>query len=70
MAISGSMTTAYECKVQGFILETVRSKVWPSNECERVTDAVDKLAKGETVTMAVSDMAQLRKTLEELGIGG
>lgn len=68
MAVSGSVTTAYRCQVQEYRLTTVHDPKLRS-ECATVDDAIQRLERGEAVTVAGSDMGQLRSRLAGLGIG-
>ncbi len=68
MAISGSATTAYECTVQEYRLITTPTTRLRT-DCATVSDAHERLERGETVTVAGSDMAQLRQRLASFGIG-
>lgn len=67
MAAGGGATTAYECKVQGDKLET-KPTTRLRSECARVADAQEKLSRGETVTVAGSDIEQLRSRLAAFGV--
>lgn len=62
MAAGGGATTAYICVVQAYKLEvTPTTKL--RTQCVKVADAFEALQRGETVTVAGSDMAQLRQRL-------
>lgn len=69
MAVAGSATTAYECKMQEYRLVTVATTRLRT-DCATVSDAQDRLQRGETVVVAGSDMAQLRMRLASFGIDG
>ena len=69
MAAGGSVTVAYRCRV---VDETKLATEYTSmlrTECAAVDDAVQRLNQGETVTVAGSDMGQLRSRLASFGIG-
>lgn len=67
MAVAGGATTAYMCRVIGGELLVYRTTTLRS-ECATVDDAVQRLARCETVTVAGGDMAELRRRLAaELG---
>lgn len=68
MAAGGSSTTAYECRVQADRLATV-PVTRLRTECATVSDAQERLSRGESVVVAGSDMAQLRQRLASFGIG-
>ncbi len=69
MAAGGSATTAYECKVEAYKLET-KPTTKLRTDCATVSDAQERLERGETVTVAGSDMMQLRSRLAAFGISG
>jgi rRNA-processing protein FCF1 len=67
MAISGGATTAYYCQIVGAELSadtTTRLR----SECATVDDALRRLAAGERVVVAGSDMAALRDRLLRAGV--
>lgn len=68
MAQGGSVTTAYKCTVQAYKLETEATSRLRT-DCATVPDAVERLERGETVTVAGSDMMQLRSRLAGHGVG-
>ncbi len=68
MAAGGSSTTAYECTVQEYRLVTVPTTRLRT-DCATVSDAHERLQRGETVAVAGSDIAQLRQRLASFGIG-
>lgn len=76
MAAGGSVlrqaqdqTVAYRCRV---VDETKLMTEYTSmlrTECATVDDAAQRLLRGESVTVAGSDMGQLRSRLASFGIG-
>jgi len=62
MAIAGGATTAYKCQVIGGQLSAVPTTTLRT-ECVEPEDALPRLATGERVTVAGSDMAALRRLL-------
>jgi protein involved in polysaccharide export with SLBB domain len=68
MAAGGSATTAYQCTVQAYRLETTPTSRLRT-DCATVSDAQERLQRGETVVVAGSDMAQLRQRLASFGVG-
>lgn len=67
MAAGGGATTAYECRVQADKLETKpTSKL--RTDCATVDHAYEVLSRGETVTVAGSDMMRLRSKLAAFGV--
>lgn len=67
MAQAGGATTAYQCTVQEFKLETVPTSRLRT-ECATVSDAQERLSRGETVIVAGSDIMQLRSRLASFGV--
>jgi translation initiation factor IF-1 len=69
MAIAGGITTAYQCKPviinDRLTLETTHTS-YPRNLCASPADAYIRLLKGDTVTVAGSDMAALRSKIAAL----
>jgi len=62
MAIAGGATTAYRCQVVDGMLET-RNTTTMRSECMNVDAAIVGLGRGEQVTVAGSDMAELSRRL-------
>lgn len=69
MAVSGSSTSAYECTVQEYKLAT-KPTTTLRTECATVDDAQERLGRGETVTVAGSDIERLRSRLAAFGVSG
>lgn len=67
MAAGGSATTAYECRVQADKLET-KPTTKLRTDCATVDHAYEVLSRGETVTVAGSDMMRLRSKLAAFGV--
>ena len=67
VAVSGSATTAYSCMISGYEL-TVNRTTRARSECATVDDALQRLARGERVVVAGSDMAALRDRLHRAGV--
>lgn len=65
MAVAGGATSAYKCQVQDGEL-VIRSATALRSECVEPEEAIPLLGRGEWVTVAGSDMAELRK---RLGVG-
>lgn len=72
MAVSGGACSAYKCSVLwddiGGQLRTQFTTMLRT-ECAAVDAAVERLRRGETVTVAGADMAMLRTRLAGLGVG-
>ncbi len=68
MAQAGGTTTAYRCKVIDGVKLTTMHDPKLRTECATVDDAMLRLQRGETVTVAGSDMGQLRSRLAGLGV--
>lgn len=68
MAVSGGMTSAYRCQVSDNRLSATPT-TFPSGDCANVEAAVERLGRGESVIVAAGDMARLRHTLKNHGIG-
>ena len=66
--MSGGACSAYRCQVQDGWLHVAAHSTLRS-ECVSVPDAVQRLARGEVVVVAGSDMATLRTQLAGHGIG-
>ena len=67
MAISGGACSAYRCWVIGeelYVAATTMLRTY----CATVDDAMIRLARGESVTVAGSDMAALRRALAAAGV--
>ena len=60
--------SAYSCQVQGVRLIATHAPK-PLAECATVDDAVQGLTHGREVTVAASNMGQLRTLLASSGIG-
>lgn len=67
MAISGSATTAYICRIVDGKLYTQHTTVQRSL-CVPLDLALPKLAAGEKLTIAGNDMAALRMRLQNAGV--
>jgi len=67
MAIAGGATTAYRCQVNDGQL-TVTQTTMLRSLCASTSAALALLASGERVTVAGSDMAELRRMLDEQGV--
>ena len=67
MAQAGGETTAFECKVQADRLET-KQTTKPRTDCATVDHAYEVLSRGETITVAGSDMMRLRSKLASFGV--
>lgn len=65
MAIAGGATTAYKCRVVDGFLHVTRTSGLRS-QCVKVAEAIEQLGRGETVTVAGSDMGALRSELEKV----
>lgn len=68
MAVSGGATTAYQCTVQEYRLVTTATTRLRT-DCATVSDAQERLSRGESVVVAGSDMEQLRQRLASVGVG-
>lgn len=62
MAVAGGATSAYRCQVQDGELVIVPTTSMRS-ECASPEEAIPRLGQGEWVTVAGSDMAEIRKRL-------
>jgi hypothetical protein len=60
MAVSGSATSAYRVRYNGLTLSTMPTTT-QNSMCTPPSAAVGLLAAGDTVTIAGSDMAELRR---------
>ena len=67
MAVSGGVTAAYRCQIVGGEL-TCESAARLRSECATVDDALKRLANGEKVVVAGSDMVALRDRLARAGV--
>lgn len=67
MAMAGGATTAYYCQIVGAELRTT-STTRLRSECATVDDALQRLAAGERVVVAGSDVAALRDRLLRAGV--
>lgn len=67
MAVSGGATTAYTCQISGDAL-AVQATTRLRTECATVDDALKRLANGESVVVAGSDVAALRDRLRRAGV--
>ena len=68
MAIAGGACSAYQVRVQDRQLQVVRSTTSLRSMCTGVEEAMLRLSRGETVTVAGSEMVELRRQVE-LAIG-
>jgi translation initiation factor IF-1 len=69
MAVAGGITTAYQCKpviVNDRLTLEIRQTSYPRERCASPADAYIRLLKGDTVTVAGSDMAALRAQIAAL----
>jgi hypothetical protein len=64
MAHAGGTTTAYMMQIQAGELCVIRSKTTLRDLCERVDDALLHLSRGEIVTIAGNDVAELRRRVQ------
>jgi rRNA-processing protein FCF1 len=67
VAVSGGATTAYSCIISGMELSTAPTTRLRS-ECATVDDAMQRLAAGDRVVVAGSDMAALQDRLRRAGV--
>jgi hypothetical protein len=67
MAMGGSVTAAYRCKVEEYRLAVTPTSTLRS-ECANVEAAVAILERGETCIVASADIPQLRQRLAGLGV--
>lgn len=67
MAIAGGSITAYQCRIVDGAMQ-VANTTYPRSLCVDPPEAMTKLAAGESVTVAGSDMAKLRTLLAAEGI--
>ena len=67
MAVSGGATSAYFCWVEANHL-MVRSTTHLARLCTPLEEAVPRMARGETVVVAGSDMTQLRALVRAEGV--
>ncbi len=70
MAQGGGVTTAYTCRVVDEVKLIAEHTPRLRTECATVDDAAQRLLSGKAVTVAGSDMGQLRSRLASFGIGG
>lgn len=68
MAIAGGACSAYQVRVRERQLQVVRSTTSLRSMCTGVEEAMIRLSRGETVTVAGSEMAELRRQVD-LAIG-
>lgn len=68
MAIAGKATPAYNCQVQANELVTGKQVMVQNSTCAEVPTAVDKLSRGEVVTVRGADMFALRRQLQAAGV--
>ena len=69
MAIAGGACSAYRCWViagELFVSATTRLRT----DCATVDDAIQRLSRGEAVTVAGADMPALRRVLAREGVRG
>jgi len=57
-------TTAYMMQIQAGELCVIRSTTTLRDQCDRIDDALLHLSRGEIVTIAGSDVAELRQRVE------
>lgn len=65
--MAGGNTTAYYCIISGMELATIPTTRLRS-ECATVDDAMQRLASGDRVVVAGSDMVALRDRLRQAGV--
>lgn len=68
MAVAGGACAAYQVRVQERQLQIVRSATTLRSMCIDVEEAMIKLSRGETVTVAGADMTEVRRRVD-LAIG-
>ena len=68
MAIAGKATPAYNCQVQANELVTSKQLMVQNSICAEVIDAIDRLSRGEVVTVRGADMFALRRQLAMVGV--
>lgn len=68
MAIAGGACSAYQVRVQDRQLQVVRSTTSLRSMCTGVEEAMLRLSRGEMVTVAGSDITELRRQVD-LAIG-
>lgn len=68
MAIAGGACSAYQVRVSDRQLQVVRPTTTLRSMCTSVEEAILKLGRGETVTVAGSDVVEVRRQVE-LAIG-
>jgi len=64
MAIAGGATTAYRCMLSGKLLHTAPMGMIQRSQCVEPKQAVELLRRGETVTIAGSDVVKIEQMLE------
>lgn len=64
MAVSGAATVAYQLQIRDGQLCTIRSTTTLRDLCDRVDDALLHLSRGEIVTVAGGDVAELRRRVQ------
>lgn len=68
MAVAGGACSAYQVRVQDRQLQVVRSTTSLRSMCTGVEEAMLRLGRGEMVTVAGSDITELRRQVD-LAIG-
>lgn len=64
MAVSGKATVAYQMQIQDGALCVVRSTSTLRSNCDHIDDALLHLSRGEIVTIAGGDIAELRRRVQ------
>ena len=65
MAVAGSATTAYQCRLVGGMLFLGNTQMMSKSVCETVHNAIPLLQAGRMVIVAGSNIVELRKLLRE-----
>jgi len=67
MAAGGGATSAYKCQVHAYEL-VIQPTTTLRTECAKLDQALAALARGEEVTVAGADMAELQMHLAQAGV--
>jgi len=67
MAAGGGATSAYMCQVHAYQL-VIQPTTTLRTECAKLDQALAALARGEEVTVAGADMAELQMHLAQAGV--
>lgn len=65
MAIAGGACSAYQVQVRDRQLQVVRSTTTLRAMCTGVEEAMLRLSRGEAVTVAGSDVVEVRRRVDE-----